>query len=233
MLIIPVLDVKGGCVVRAQMGLRDTYKPIETPLSATSAIRSVAEGLQRIHPFPAFYVADLDAIETGSSPLTTAGALSFLRPLPDIWLDAGFRGARDVDQALANSQISVVLGSESQTDTGLLAALRAHPRLILSLDFRDGAFLGPPAILAQPAFWPKQVIVMTLDKVGARRGPDLERLQAIKHVAGNREIIAAGGVRDVNDLQRLDDIGIAGALVATSLHSGELGAAEISAFMGK
>ncbi|WP_454855325.1 HisA/HisF-related TIM barrel protein [Rhizobium binxianense] len=233
MLIIPVLDVKDGRVVRAQMGLRDAYRPIETPLSPIPAIRSVAEGLRRIHPFPVFYVADLDAIENGSSPCATADALSFLQPRHEVWLDAGFRSARDVEWALANSQTSVVLGSESQADADLLGAFRAHPRLILSLDFRDNAFLGPTAILSQPALWPKRVIVMTLDKVGARRGPDLERLQAIKDVAGNCEIIAAGGVRNAEDLERLDDIGIAGALVATSLHSGELGAAEISAFMDK
>jgi phosphoribosylformimino-5-aminoimidazole carboxamide ribotide isomerase len=60
----------------------------------------------------------------------------------------------------------------------------------------------------------------------------LERLQAIRAIAGDCEIIAAGGIRNADDLKRLDDIGIAGALVATSLHSGELGATEISAFMG-
>lgn len=233
MLIIPVLDVKGSHVVRAQMGLRDAYKPIETPLSPTPAIRSVAEGLRRIHPFPAFYVADLDAIENGSSPFATADALAFLRPRPEVWLDAGFRNARDVEQALGNSRISVVLGSESQANADLLEEVRAHPRLILSLDFRGGVFLGPPDILSQPALWPKRVIVMTLDKVGARRGPDLERLQAIRAVAGDCEIIAAGGIRNADDLKRLDDIGIAGALVATSLHSGELGATEIAAFMGR
>lgn len=218
--------------MRAQMGLRDAYKPIETPLSPTAAIRSVAKGLRRIHPFPAFYVADLDAIEKGSDPLANADALTFLQPRPEVWLDAGFRSARDIERALAGSQISVVLGSESQADADLLAALGAHPRLILSLDFRNDALMGPPAILLQPGLWPKRVIVMTLDKVGARRGPDFERLQAIREVAGNREIIAAGGVRNANDLERLGDIGIAGALVATSLHSGELGAAEIAAFMG-
>lgn len=232
MLIIPVLDVKDGCVMRARMGLRDTYRPIETPLSPTAAIRDVAEGLRKIHPFPAFYMADLDAIETGSDPLANAGALSSLQPEPAVWLDAGFRDAGDIERALADPQISVVLGSESQADTHLLEALGAHPRLILSLDFRNDALMGPPAILSQPDRWPKRVIVMTLDKVGARRGPDFERLQAVRGVAGNREIIAAGGVRDAGDLERLADIGIAGALVATSLHSGELGAAEISTFIG-
>ncbi|MGK6311397.1 HisA/HisF-related TIM barrel protein [Neorhizobium sp. DT-125] len=233
MLIIPVLDVKDGHVVRAQMGMRETYKPIETPLSPTSAIESVAEGLRSVHPFPVFYVADLDAIENGSSAFATADPLSHLRPKPDVWLDAGFRSARDVEEALAHARTFAVLGSESQANTDVLRAFGTHPRLILSLDFRGDTFLGPPAILSEPGFWPERVIVMTLDKVGARRGPDFDRLQAIKDVAGNRKIIAAGGVRNVDDLERLHDMGIAGALVATSLHSGELGGAEISALMGK
>ncbi|MCL6707893.1 HisA/HisF-related TIM barrel protein [Pseudomonas sp. R2.Fl] len=218
--------------MRARMGLRETYRPIETPLSPTAEIGSVAEGLRKIHPFPTFYVADLDAIENGSDPLATADALSFLRPRPEVWLDAGFRSAEDVERALAAPRVSVVLGSESQANTDLLEALAAHPELILSLDFRGDAFMGPPAILSEPALWPRRVIAMTLDKVGARRGPDFERLRAIRDVAGNREIIAAGGVRNAEDLRRLDELGIAGALVATSLHSGELGAAEIASFMG-
>lgn len=233
MLIIPVLDIKGGHVVRAQMGMRESYKPIETPLSATPAIESVAEGLCRIHPFPVFYVADLDAIENGLGAFATADPLSRLQPKPEVWLDAGFRNTKDVEQMLANSQMFAVLGSESQADTDVLRTFGGHQRVILSLDFRSDAFLGPPAILSQPDLWPKRVIVMTLDKVGARGGPDFDRLLAIKDVAGNREIIAAGGVRNVNDLERLKDMGIAGALVATSLHNGELGGVEISTFMSK
>ena len=33
--IIPVVDLKGGVVVRARMGQREEYRPIETPLSPT------------------------------------------------------------------------------------------------------------------------------------------------------------------------------------------------------
>jgi phosphoribosylformimino-5-aminoimidazole carboxamide ribotide isomerase len=232
LLIIPVLDVKDGQVVRAQMGMRDTYRPIETPLSAIPTIVSVADGLRRIHPFSIFYVADLDAIERGSSHFSATGPLSLLQPRPDVWLDAGFRSATDVGQALANAQIFAVLGSESQAGTDVLSAFGGHQRLILSLDFRGDAFLGPPAIMSTPDLWPKRVIVMTLDKVGARCGPDFDRLRSIKDIAGNRDIIAAGGIRNVNDLERLSDMGIAGALVATSLHSGELTGTDVSAFSG-
>ncbi|SCW79136.1 phosphoribosylformimino-5-aminoimidazole carboxamide ribotide isomerase [Rhizobium mongolense subsp. loessense] len=232
MLIIPVLDVKDGQVVRAQMGMRDTYRPIETPLSETPAIMSVADGLRRIHPFSIFYVADLDAIESGSGHFSAAAPLSLLQPRPQVWLDAGFRSATDVGQALADAQIFAVLGSESQAGTDVLSAFGAHPRLILSLDFHGDAFLGPPAIMSTPDLWPRRVIVMTLDKVGARCGPDFDRLRSIKDIAGNRDIIAAGGIRNVNDLERLSDMGIAGALVATSLHSGELTGADVAAFYG-
>ena len=38
MQIIPVLDLKDRMVVRARMGQRDAYRPIETPLSSTVTV---------------------------------------------------------------------------------------------------------------------------------------------------------------------------------------------------
>jgi phosphoribosylformimino-5-aminoimidazole carboxamide ribotide isomerase len=66
------------------------------------------------------------------------------------------------------------------------------------------------------------VIVMTLAKVGSAAGPDFTRLREIKAQAGNRDVIAAGGVRDEADIRALSAIGVAAALVATSLHDGAL-----------
>ncbi|TIU15775.1 MAG: hypothetical protein E5W49_23350, partial [Mesorhizobium sp.] len=74
--IIPVLDLKGGEVVRAQQGKRDRYRPIITPLSQSSDVIAVTEGLRRLHPFPTFYIADLDAIEGGTP---NSGALARLK----------------------------------------------------------------------------------------------------------------------------------------------------------
>jgi phosphoribosylformimino-5-aminoimidazole carboxamide ribotide isomerase len=70
---------------------------------------------------------------------------------------------------------------------------------------------------------------MTLDRVGSHSGPDFERLGAIKRVAETRAIYAAGGVRNTEDLRSLADLGIAGALVASSLHTGSITAADIRA----
>jgi phosphoribosylformimino-5-aminoimidazole carboxamide ribotide isomerase len=43
------------------------------------------------------------------------------------------------------------------------------------------------------------------------------------------ELLAGGGVRDVADLRALADAGAAGALVATALHSGAIGADDLRA----
>jgi phosphoribosylformimino-5-aminoimidazole carboxamide ribotide isomerase len=61
--VVPVVDLKGGVVVRARSGERASYRPIETPLSATSEPLDVVAGLLAVHPFRKLYIADLDAIE--------------------------------------------------------------------------------------------------------------------------------------------------------------------------
>ena len=59
-------------------------------------------------------------------------------------------------------------------------------------------------------------------------GPDLDRLRAIRAAAPDRAIYAAGGVRGAADLKALRRDGIAGALVATSLHDGRLTSSDIA-----
>ena len=220
--IIPVLDLKGGEVVRAEQGQRDRYKAIVTPLSASSDAVAVAEGLRTLHPFQTFYIADLDAIE-GRAPNSTALArLRAMPEAPELWVDAGIAGEEALAAALAEPSLCPVLGSESQRDDALLRRFCHHPELILSLDFFGDGFRGPASLLDDPALWPQRVIVMTLAKVGSAAGPDFARLQEIKARAGDRSVIAAGGVRNEADIRALSSLGVAAALVATSLHDGTL-----------
>ena len=71
---------------------------------------------------------------------------------------------------------------------------------------------------------------MTLAKIGGGAGPDFTRLAEIKALAGSREVYAAGGLRGAEDLAGLAGLGIAGALVATALHEGRIGASELAAY---
>jgi phosphoribosylformimino-5-aminoimidazole carboxamide ribotide isomerase len=230
--VIPVIDLKDGVVVHARMGMRSAYAPIESSLSPTSRPNNVARGLLSIFPFTKFYVADLDAIENKGDNNAALRQLSLEFPDIVFWVDAGIADAYDAERWLEAGLGHLVLGSETQRDSELIRFLCRNNRTILSLDFRGDTFLGPTALLNEAEIWPINVIVMTLARVGSASGPDMSRLTTIKSRVVGHQVYAAGGVRDANDLALLAQAGIAGALVATSLHNGKLTGAQIARLSG-
>ena len=229
MLAIPVIDLMGGEVVRARMGDRASYRPIESPLSPTSDAVDVVSGLLTIYPFPTLYVADLDAIQGNGQNLSALRRLRSAFPALRMWIDNGAADTAALEALLGADLGAPVIGSESQRDSALIARHRDSKRIVLSLDFRGDAFQGPGEILAEPGLWPRRLIVMTLARVGAGVGPDFARLAAIRAIAGGREVYAAGGVRDAGDLRALRTAGAAGALIATALHEGQVAKADLEA----
>ena len=226
--VIPVIDLKNGAVVHARRGMRSKYAPIKTPLSPTSRPSDVARGMLSIFPFKKFYVADLDAIEHKGDSNLALKQLNTDFPNVEFWVDAGIADVHEAERWLTAGLGHLVLGSETQRDSKLVHHFCRNDRIILSLDFRDDAFLGPALLLEDPDTWSTKIIVMTLARVGSASGPDMNRLKSIKSRAHSQQIYAAGGVRGANDLALLAQAGIAGALVATSLHNGMLTGAQIA-----
>jgi phosphoribosylformimino-5-aminoimidazole carboxamide ribotide isomerase len=226
--VIPVLDLKGGVVVHARMGMRSQYRPIDTPLSPSSRPLDVARGLLSIHPFTAFYIADLDAIERRAD--NDAALMELKEAFPDLvfWVDNGVADLASAKRWLDAGIGCLVVGSEVQGSGELLRHFRHDARIVLSLDFRGDAFMGPAALLDDADAWPGHIIVMTLARVGSAVGPDMARLAAIKTRAPGKRVYAAGGVRGADDLAALAEAGISGALVATCLHNGTLTGAQIA-----
>ncbi len=235
MRVIPVLDLKDGLVVAAVFGERHRYRAIQTPLApGSSQPADVAAGLIGLwRGFDTLYIADLDAI--GGSPANTSAIASIAARFPLVrlivdagpaWLTPDLAGRLST---LAN--VIPVIGTESLTDAEAPRELNrglGPGGWILSLDRRKQAPVGPPAIWQRPGTWPDTVIVLTLDRVGSRGGPDLETLAEVKRQSGAREVLCGGGVRDREDLEALRLIGC-GALLATSLHDGSLTAADLEA----
>jgi phosphoribosylformimino-5-aminoimidazole carboxamide ribotide isomerase len=219
--IIPVIDLRHGLVVRAVMGRRDLYRPIETPLSASAAPLEVASGLLRLYPFGKLYIADLDAILRAGDNTSAITELRARFPHLEIWTDNGATSEDQVRLWHDRGLGTLVLGSESQPDTGLMQRLARKLQIVLSLDFRDNAFQGPQELL-DPRLWPERVIVMTLARIGSDAGPDFDRLARLKASSPLSRIYAAGGVRGRGDLLRLDEMNVEGALVASAVHDGRL-----------
>lgn len=233
MQVIPVIDIRNGVAVRAVAGQRSEYKPLQTPLAQTSAPLDVARGLASLHPFRTFYIADLDAIEGRTDNYALIMRIAGAFPNARLWVDAGIARLADAERWLTPHNIDIVIGSESLTDAGELGAIRNNARFALSLDFSAQGFLGDAEVLRDAELWPEKVIVMTLARVGAGQGPDLSRLNEIAPRAKGKNVYAAGGARGLNDLVALKEAGVAGALIATSLHDGRLTRKELAEFHAK
>ena len=233
--VLPVIDILRGQVVRGVRGERHAYRPIVSRLVDGSAPCAVARALRKVAPPPAgqqavLYVADLDAIQGG--PVQATVLLELLRDQPDLclWLDAGFTGpaaVRALRPALgpAAARVRPVYGSESLASAAALDELARDPQAILSLDSRLERPMDPSGSWQRPHAWPRTVVVMTLDRVGAGSGPDLETFARLRGLAPDRVWIGAGGVRDAADLRAAAAGGAAGWLVASALHDGTLNAA--------
>ncbi|MDB5408528.1 MAG: nickel transporter [Rhodospirillales bacterium] len=222
--IIPVLDLKHGHVVRARAGDRANYFPIVTPLAAGSLPHEVLAGLLSVAPFRSLYIADLDAITGEGDHRAALGLLAREAPQLEIWVDGGY-ATTEAPGHMGLRGIVPVFGSETLRDADQLLAAGAtfgETGFVLSLDYRGGRFMGPAEVEQSVELWPNRVILMTLDRVGADLGPDIDALVALKRRAGSRAIFAAGGVRGEDDLAALVANGISGALVATALHDGRL-----------
>ena len=124
---------------------------------------------------------------------------------------------------------SVVVGTETLSGPDALDLLFAElpeGTVVLSADLRNRRALSPDTQLAGlPA---PDVIVLDLARVGSAAGPDIALIAELHSDFPDLELIAGGGVRDVEDLRALGDAGAAGALVATALHRGVIGPRELA-----
>ena len=233
--VIPVLDVRHGVAVRAVAGDRANYQPLVTPLTDSADPVAVAQGYQRLYPFPSLYVADLDGIEGRGANTAMLAMLSAQIPGLEIWADNGSADFAGVSSLLENSQITAVIGTESRLEGSELRRLTGlfGDRVVLSLDFHGDDFTGANKLLADASRWPRRVIVMTLARVGTTIGPDIGRITDIAKRAGPaRQIYGAGGIRNRADLLSVRQAGASGALIATALHSGQIKTGDLDEIAG-
>jgi phosphoribosylformimino-5-aminoimidazole carboxamide ribotide isomerase len=197
------------------------------PLALARALRS-ALGLEEL------YVADLDAITGAGGNDAIIGALAHEMR---VMVDAGVREPQRARALLALGPHRVVVGTETLPGPEALDALLPVGSVVLSVDLRDGRLLSPdPELAGLPALEAvqrlhrpslREAIVLDLARVGSGAGLDMELIAGLHAAFPGLELLAGGGVRDAADLHALGQAGAAGALVATALHTGVIGAADL------
>lgn len=230
MQIIPVIDIRGGLVVHATGGQRRDYPLLSSVLTQSVDVMTVLEDILAWTAFKQIYIADLDAIEKGQLNLSLYEQMARMAGDAELWLDAGLKTGQEIMSAEFTANLKLVLGSETLTDLTVLEQDGQRRNIIVSLDYKQGRFLGLPELL-NTTLWPQQIIVMNLDKVGADKGPALEQLVQLMRCRPQCDWYAAGGVRDIQDLMALQKAGAAGVLVASALHSGKIEKLTVDSFL--
>ena len=251
MRLIGVIDLAGGRAVHARRGVRAGYAPVGVAAGCTiggDAIALARTYVDRLG-LAELYAADLDAIaappraEAPGEPsgcLTHHKLISSIAAIAPLWLDAGISSPPRARQALALGAARAVVGLETLESFDALSAIcmaLGKTPVAFSLDLRDGVPIAPrlnipsnrPGDLVARAVdaGVSAVIVLDLGRVGEATGPGIAVIERVRASAHGTTLVAGGGVRDRGDLVRLAGTGCDGALVATALHDGRLGAEDI------
>jgi phosphoribosylformimino-5-aminoimidazole carboxamide ribotide isomerase len=229
----PAVDVQGGRVARVGSG--DAARPGPPSASLPDPV-AVAQQLARDGARWVHFV-DLDrAYGRGEN---RALARRFLAEAGlQVQVGGALASAAAIAELLAWGATRVVIGAAAAADPELVAALlgRHGPeRLAVGIDARDGrvAPRGSGAMLALTplelarrlgALGARTVIYTDAARDGTLAGPDLDGARTI--AALGLDVIASGGVRSLDDLQRARAAGLAGAIVGRALHEGRFTLAE-------
>lgn len=237
-----MLDLRQGRAVHATGGDRSRYGVVRSalapdaqgdPLTLARAFRSRL-GSRRC------YLADLDALMGGVPQLGLISRMA--EPAsgfgPGLVVDAAISSAAEAHRLLASGASDVIVGLESLQRLEDLAAIvgaTGADRVVFSLDLRDGrpvtspaaakwAGGGTPTALAglAVAAGVTTLLVLDLARIGAAAGPAIEVIAEVRASLPGVTLLAGGGIRNVADLEALERLGIAGALVGTALHEGAL-----------
>jgi phosphoribosylformimino-5-aminoimidazole carboxamide ribotide isomerase len=233
MVILPVLDLRGGQVVRGVGGRREQYRPVASQLAPSSEPAAVATAFRRNFGLTELYLADLDAI-AGAAPARDV----YARLRADgfrLWIDAGIRRAAQAIDLAREGAACVVVGLETVAGPDALAGAveELGDRVAFSLDLYAGRPLGDVAAwpasdaegiaAAAVTLGVRRLIVLDLVNVGTAAGLGTEEICVrLARSYAHLTIYAGGGLRNAGDLRRLRHAGVHGALVASALHDGTL-----------
>jgi phosphoribosylformimino-5-aminoimidazole carboxamide ribotide isomerase len=235
--VIPVIDVLNGITVHAVRGKRKEYLPLKTVLTDSVDPLEVAQAFKALG-FAELYLADLDAI-LGKQPNLQLYSQIACKTGLKLMVDAGVTDIQTGKTLLDNEVSKVIIGTETlKTRTFIQNAIRqfGKDRIIVSLDLKDKQVLtnpdfdGPtdPFKLLEEfrAMGVSEYIVLDLTRVGSGEGVNKVFLKQALILFGGG-VYVGGGVRNIEDLLELKNLGVSGVILATALHSGKIGFADL------
>jgi phosphoribosylformimino-5-aminoimidazole carboxamide ribotide isomerase len=228
MILLPAIDIRHGRVVRLSQG-QASRETVYDDDPVTVAERFVAEGAEWLH------VVDLDrAFGEGDNSQLVQRVVAAVGGRAGVQLGGGLRSLPAIQQGLDAGAARVVIGTAAVRDPDLVPAALARAggdRIAVGIDARDGVIAirgwreagGERAAEVASRVVEQGVTTLVYTDVsrdGMLQGPDIGG--AIGLQAPGVGIIASGGIASLDDLRRVRDAGLAGAIVGRALYEGRM-----------
>ena len=231
--IIPVIDILNSEAVHAIKGEREKYKPLNSALIKSSNPIEIARRIKHDTLISEVYIADLDAIlrrEPNFSLLTEILTIPEIK----VMIDPGIIFAKDIIEYSNCELDSLILGLETIKNLDVISdclEIIGYQKTIVSIDmYKEVVQTNVKEILNQHPIeiikkiedlGIKKIILLDLFKVGQKIGgiPPLY-LEIRKKFKG--QILVAGGIKNIKDIEMYKQYNFSGVLIGTALHDGTI-----------
>lgn len=222
MKLFPAIDLLDGKAVRLEEGRRDRATIFHD--RPAELVKTLAhDGADRLH------VVDLNGAFGEPRQLALVAEIVAASPIP-VEVGGGIRDRAAVESVLALGAAFVVLGTAAVKSPAFVAEIcAAYPgRVIVAVDARDGVVavegwteksdVTAIELGQRAAGWGAAALLYTdVARDGLRQGPNVAATSQLAHHVPC-EVIASGGVGELDDLVRLRDAHVAAVVVGRALY---------------
>ena len=225
--IIPAIDILHGKCVRLTQGDYETGKIYnEQPLEVARQFEDA--GLKRLH------LVDLDGAKDGRVKNwnlleTIAGKTGLI-----IDFGGGIGSAKDLQIVFESGAAFATVGSVAVRNENLLREWMLHygpEKFLLGADVRDEKIsISGWTVNTEIRIFDfmekyilagiKQIFCTDIKMDGAMNGPSLELYKKIIDRFPDLHFIASGGIRSLDDIYRLEELGCKGTIVGKAIYEG-------------
>ena len=231
MIVLPAIDMKDGRCVRLKQGEFSTVSQVaDSALETAKAF--AAAGAKWVH------MVDLDGARKGTRTnfpsvhevIRQSGLL--------VELGGGIKTREDVDAVAVAGAARLVIGSAAVTYPEVVdyALERYGSRVAVGIDClngrvrtagweQDSGLSGLELAQKMEEKGVKTLIFTDIATDGMLSGPSFDQLAALQK-AVTCDIVASGGVAVLDDLKRLRDMGLYGAIIGKAYYAGTIDLAE-------
>ena len=221
--LFPAIDLIDGCAVRLVKG-DYAQKTIYSENPAAVARSFAAAGAKYLH------VVDLEGAKDGGTPnLETIRTIVKESGLL-VEVGGGIRSEEVIKTYLDAGVFRVILGTAAVQNPAFLEEMvrKYGEKIAVGVDIKDGrvAIKGWTEVSEESCFafceklqkiGVKTIICTDISKDGTLTGPNVEYTKLLTEKTG-LDVIASGGVSCMDDLARLHECGIKGAIIGKALY---------------